>query len=347
MKKVVIERPGGYGQLRFKEFPTPTPGEGEVLVEVSAASINFADVVVRQGLYKSAKEYVGWPITPGFDFAGKISACGAGVTDLEPESQVFGVTRFGAYATHLCVPRHQVYVIPENSKFSVDEWAAFPAVFLTAYHALFQNFVLRPGMRILIHSAAGGVGTALLQLAKIAGCWTVGVVGHSSKIETALRYGADVVIDKSRENLWGRAKSVCPEGFDVVFDGNGPATLRQSYRHLAPTGKLAAYGYHSMFSRRGGFPNYFKLAVQYLRIPRWNSLKMLNDNKSIIAFNLSFLFHRRDLFSAAMHDLLRWVEEGKIKAPPIERFPFAEAAAAHRSLESAMTVGKLLLKMKP
>jgi len=345
MRKIVIERPGGYRRLTLREFPTPTPGENEVLVEVSAAGVNFADVVIRLGLYRSAKEFVGWPITPGFEFSGKVSACGRAVSDLALGASVFGVTRFGAYASHVCVPRHQVFPISEGSKFSADDWAAFPTVFLTAYHGLFHHFIIRPGMRVLVHSAAGGVGGALLQLGKIAGCEMVGVVGSSHKVKAALDLGADSVIDKSRENLWTKAREICRGGFDVVFDGNGPSTLRQSYRHLAPTGKLVAYGFHSFFSKRGGSLNYLKLLLQYLRLPRWNPLEMTNDNKSIISFNLSYLFHRSDLLGEALEHLVTWVEEGKIKPVPLQRFPFEKVADAHRALESGTTVGKLVLKL--
>ncbi|MGB9438925.1 MAG: medium chain dehydrogenase/reductase family protein [Desulfobacterales bacterium] len=344
MKKIVIERPGGYGRLQIKEFPTPTPQNQEVLIEVSAAGVNFADVFVRLGLYKSGKEFVGWPITPGFEFSGKVIKCGRDVSGLAEGTPVFGITRFGAYASHLCVPGSQVFALPDGSKFSSDDWAAFPAVFLTAYHGLFQNIVVRPEMKILVHSAAGGVGGALLQLGKIADCYMVGVVGAGHKVDSAVEYGADVVIDKSKDNLWTKAEAVCPHGFDVVFDANGPATLKQSYRHLAPSGKLVAYGFHSMLSKRGGFPNYFKLAYEYFRIPRWSPLNMTNENKSLIAFNLSYLFDRMDLLKASMQDLMDWVAEGKIQAPVRRTYPFDRVADAHRALESGNTVGKLILK---
>ena len=344
VKKIVIERPGGYGRLQIKEFPTPTPQNQEVLIEVSAAGVNFADVFVRLGLYKSGKEFVGWPITPGFEFSGKVIKCGRDVSGLAEGTPVFGITRFGAYASHLCVPGSQVFALPDGSKFSSDDWAAFPAVFLTAYHGLFQNIVVRPEMKILVHSAAGGVGGALLQLGKIADCYMVGVVGAGHKVDSAVEYGADVVIDKSKDNLWTKAEAVCPHGFDVVFDANGPATLKQSYRHLAPSGKLVSYGFHSMLSKRGGFPNYFKLAYEYFRIPRWSPLNMTNENKSLIAFNLSYLFDRMDLLKASMQDLMDWVAEGKIQAPVRRTYPFDRVADAHRALESGNTVGKLILK---
>jgi NADPH:quinone reductase-like Zn-dependent oxidoreductase len=345
MKKIVIQRPGGYRQLKIKQFPLPSPQNDEVLIEISAAGVNFADVVIRQGLYKSAKKYVGWPITPGFEFSGRVLQCGKTVSDLAEGTSVFGVSRFGAYSSNICLPRHQVFAIPADSRFTSDIWAGFPAVFLTAYHGLFQNFVLRPEMKMLIHSAAGGVGGALIQLAKIAGCHVTAVVGASHKIDAAKEYGADVVIDKSKEDLWKRARAVCPSGFDVVFDGNGPLTLKQSYRHLAPTGKLVSYGFHSMFSKRGGFPNYIKLVYWYFRLPRWNPLHMTNDNKSIISFNLSYLFDRADLLAEAMQSLLAWVAAGKIKPPVLQAFAFDKVADAHRALESGATVGKLILKL--
>jgi len=344
MKKIVIERPGGFRQLKIMEFPTPEPQKGEVLIEISAAGVNFADIFIRMGLYKSAKEFVGWPITPGFDFSGEVLKCGPGVSDLVEGSAVFGVTRFGAYSSHICVPRHQIFKIADNSKFTSDQWGAFPTVFLTAYYGLFQNIVLRPPMKILVHSAAGGVGGALLQLGNIAGCQMTGVVGSSHKVNAALECGAEVVIDKSKEDIWAKAEEICPHGYDVVFDGNGPDTLKQSYQHLAPSGKLVMYGFHTMLSKRGGVFSYPKLAFQYFRVPRWSPLKMTNDNKSLIAFNLSYLFNRTDMLEEAMQALITWVEAGKINAPLVQSFLYDKVADAHRALESGKTVGKLILK---
>ncbi len=342
MRKVVIHRPGGYGRLNIEEHPDPIPKRGEVLVGVTASGVNFADALVRQGVYASAKVYVGWPITPGFEFAGRLLAVGADVSEWTAGQRVFGISRFGAYATHVCVPAAQIFPIPGG--FSDAEAGAFPAVFLTAYHALYQHVHLRPGMHALIHSAAGGVGTALLQLAKVVGLHTTAVVGATHKVEVARRFGADVVIDKSREELWSRAERVCPPGFDLVLDGNGPSTLKQSYSHLAPVGKLVTYGFHSMFSKRGGFPNYPRLLWQLLKIPCFSPRNLVNDNRSIIAFNVSYLVDRIDLVREGMNDLLAWVESGKIRAPEITQFDFERVADAQRAIESGTTTGKLVLR---
>jgi NADPH:quinone reductase-like Zn-dependent oxidoreductase len=293
------------------------------------------------GLYASARKYVGWPITPGFEFAGTVHAVGASITDLKPGDRVFGVTRFGGYSTHVAVPRHQVFSLP--ARLDMAQAAGFPTVFLTAYFALFELAHPRPGNTLLVHSAAGGVGGALLQLGRIAGCRTVGVVGASHKVETARALGADVVIDKSREDLWRAAERAAPHGYDVVLDANGVSTLRESYRHLAQPGKLVLYGFHSMLPREGGRPNWVKLAADFLRTPRFNPLQLTGDNASVLAFNLSYLFERRDVLAESMGRLLTWLDEDRITPPPVTRFAFDRVAEAHRALESGATVGKLVL----
>jgi synaptic vesicle membrane protein VAT-1 len=343
LRKIVIHSAGSYEALRLEEHADPTPGNGEVLIATQAAGVNYADCIVRMGLYESAKKYVGWPITPGFEVAGTVAALGAGVTDLEVGAPVFGVTRFGGYASSVAVPRHQVFALPRG--LSMEEAAAFPAVAMTAYYALYELVRLRPGMVVLVHSAAGGVGGALLSLGRIAGCRMVGVVGAAHKVEAARRMGADAVIDKSQEALWKAAEQLAPEGYDVVLDANGIETLRQSYRHLAPAGKLVIYGFHTMMPRKGGRPSYPKLAVDYLRTPRFNPLDLCNDNKSVLAFNLSYLFDKTELLREAMDRLLGWLDEGRLAPPKVTAFPLEQVADAHRAIESGTTVGKLALTM--
>ncbi|MDY7226363.1 synaptic vesicle VAT-1 family membrane protein [Hyalangium rubrum] len=340
-RKVLIHRAGGYERLTLEPLAVPVPKAGEVLVATEAIGVNYADCVIRMGLYASAKEYVGWPITPGFEFAGTVAAVGEGVSDLAPGARVLGVTRFGGYSTHIAVPRHQLFPVP--SQLDMAQAAGFPTVFLTAYYALFELAHPRPGASILVHSAAGGVGSALVQLGRIAGCRVVGIVGSSHKVETARAMGADVVIDKSSEDLWKAAEKASPQGYDVVLDANGVSTLRQSYAHLGSTGKLIIYGFHSMMPRRGGRPNWLKLAWDWLRTPRYNPLTLTNDNTSVLAFNLSYLFDQHALLTESMTRLLSWVEEGRLVAPPVKRFPLDQVAEAHRAIESGTTVGKLVL----
>src|SRR5690606_20521168 len=150
------------------------------------------------GLYSSAKEFVGWPITPGFETAGVVAAVGEGVDDLTVGDRVFALTLFNGYASQICAPRGYVFRMPERLSF--EEAAAFPSVYLTAWYALHELAHPRAGQKVLVHSAAGGVGGCLVQLAKRAGCEVTGVVGASHKVEAVRAQGADHVIDKSRES---------------------------------------------------------------------------------------------------------------------------------------------------
>ncbi len=341
MQKVVIHRPGGHDRLCIEQHPDLAPGPGEVLVAVEAIGVNYADCVTRMGLYASAKHYVGFPITPGFEVAGRVAAVGPGVSDLQAGTEVMAVTRFNGYATQVVVKRDQVF--PRPAKLSVPQAAGFAAVFLTAWFALFELAHPRAGDTLLVHSAAGGVGGALVQLGRIAGCKVVGVVGASHKVDPVRLLGADEVIDKLREDLWQAAERISPEGYNVVLDANGVSTLQQSYRHLAPVGKLVVYGFHSMLPRKGGRPNRLRLLWDYTRTPRFNPFSLTTRNRSVLGFNLSFLFDRSELLHEAMDQLLRWVEDDKIQPLAVYTYPFEQVAQAHRDLESGQTVGKLVL----
>lgn len=341
MKKVVIHKAGDYKQLKIEECQSLSASGNEVVVDVKATGINYADIVIRWGLYESAKQMVGWPITPGFEYSGIVKAVGPNVQRFKVGDKVIGVSLFNAYASEVKVPENYLYHLPE--KMSYEDAAGFPAVMMTAYHALFQNVVVRPGMTALIHSAAGGVGSSLVQLCRIYGIKTVGVVGSSHKVQSVKDLGCDYVIDKSKENLWKKVEEYAPNGVDLAFDANGPETLKESYNHLAACGKLISYGAHSMLPKTGGKVNWPKLIKDYLKAPRFNPINMTSENKSLITFNLSFLFARQDLFTEAMSQLLKWYEEGKLRAPVVKSFPMEEVGEAHKQLESGMTIGKLVL----
>lgn len=340
-RRVRIHAAGSYDQLRIEPFTPRDPAADEVHVRVRHAGVNYADTAVRMGLYESAKKYVGWPITPGFEVSGTVARVGAEVRDLAVGDEVLAFTRFDGYASDVVVPRAQVFRRP--AQLSSEEAAAFPAVAMTAWWALFELVHPRPGATVLVHSAAGGVGSMLVQLSKIAGARVVAVVGASHKVEAARALGADVVIDKSREPLWKAAEQASPDGYDVVLDANGVSTLRESWSHLAPAGKLVVYGFHSMMPKKGGLPNWPSLAWDWLRTPRFNPLDMTTSNRSVLAFNLSFLFDRRDILAEGAAQLFGWLEAGRLKMPAVQVYPVEKVADAHRDIESGTTVGKLVL----
>ena len=336
-----MHRPGGHERLVVEEHPRPEAGPGEIRVEVAAAGINFADCLIRMGLYKSSRDQVGWPVTPGFEVAGRVAAVGAEVDDLEPGDRVLAVTRFGGYATEIVIPRAQAFRLPGG--LDMKRAAAFPSAFLTAWYALLELAHPRPGESMLVHSASGGVGGALVQLGKVAGCRVVGVVGGRHKVETARELGADEVIDRSAEELWPAVERLAPEGFHLIFDANGVDTLWQSYRHLGRPGKLVVYGFHTMLAKGASRPSWPRLLLAWLRTPRFDPLRMTNSNRSVLAFNLSYLHRETERLREAMTLLLGWLEEGRIVPPPVRTFPLERVAEAHREIESGRTVGKLVL----
>lgn len=343
MQIIQIDRPGGHDRLRVVEVPDPQPGADEVLIDVAATGVNFADCIARMGLYKSAREKVGWPLTPGFEVAGRVAAVGAEVRGIREGDRVMALTLFNGYSTRLVVPVEQVQIIPDH--WSLTEAAGFPTVFLTAWYALHVLGRVQSGHRLLLHSAAGGVGQALVQLGLQAGAEVVGVVGAAHKCQALAPYGIPL-IDKSSQALWPAARSHCPQGYDLIPDANGYQTLKQSYQHLAPGGRLIVYGFHSMFSfdRHGrGRVNWPALLLGWLRTPRFNPLAMTSDNRSVLAFNLSFMGHQKAILREGFHQLMAGVEAGALRPLPVTRYPFDRVADAHHDLESAQTTGKLVL----
>jgi NADPH:quinone reductase-like Zn-dependent oxidoreductase len=171
----------------------------------------------------------------------------------------------------------------------------------------------------------------------------IAVVGQPHKVAVAREFGADVAIDKSVTSLWDEVKRVAPNGLDVVLDPNGAETLGGSYEHLRPTGRLIIYGFGSMLGRGKGRPNWSRLIRKYLATPRFQPLRMTNENKSVMAFNLSYLFDSLPIMREALDELYRWFEQGRIAPLPIKTYALEDVASAQRALETGETTGKLVL----
>jgi NADPH:quinone reductase-like Zn-dependent oxidoreductase len=175
----------------------------------------------------------------------------------------------------------------------------------------------------------------------------IAVVGAPHKREIPRALGAEIVIDKSQENLWTRVETLAPKGCEVVLDANGASTLAASYSHLAPTGRLVVYGFHSMLPTSGGRPGWIRLARTWLKTPRFDPLAMTRENRSVLAFNLSFLGDRAELLVRGMTWLLAELDAGRLQPPRVEAYRFEDVADAHRALESGLTTGKLALTRAP
>ena len=345
MQKVQIAAPGGYDRLKVITSPDLQPGPGQVRIAVNAAGVNYADCVARMGLYASAKKYEGWPLTPGFEVAGTVDALGPNVTDLALGERVIALVRFGGYASQVVAPRAQVLRFPQA--WSDTEAAGFAVAFFTAWFGLEHLARVRPGEAVLVHSAAGGVGQALVQLAKANGAKVFGVVRGSHKLEPLQALGCDGLCDKATTDWVKAAQVFAPGGFAVALDANGVETLGDSYRLLAPAGRLVVYGFATMLQRGGqGRPNWLRLAWSWLRTPRFNPLDLTTQNKSLLAFNLSFLFDRADLLAEAVERLWPLAASGQLLPVPTRSYGLADVAEAHRALESGQTAGKLVLAMR-
>jgi NADPH:quinone reductase-like Zn-dependent oxidoreductase len=254
---------------------------------------------------------------------------------------VMAATFFGGYASYITVDQDYVFAKPES--FSFVEAAGTLATYLTAYYALFELAHPRVGDRILIHSAAGGVGMVLVQLSHALGLEVTGVVGSSHKVPVLARLNPAHIIDKSSTALWTRALDLVPHGYDVICDANGVSTLKDSYQHLRRPGKLVVYGFASMLPKSKGRPNWFKLAKGYCSTPRFNPLELTASSKSILAFNLSYLFDRTDVLHDAMAQFETLVANGSLAPPDCTTYPFSSVAQAHRAIETGNTTGKLVL----
>jgi NADPH:quinone reductase-like Zn-dependent oxidoreductase len=340
MRRILIDRPGGYDRLRLVEESDPTPAAGEVLIAVDAAGVNYADSIVRMGLYASANTLHGYPITPGFEVAGQVVALGTDVQGFAIGDRVVALTLFEGYSSHLRVPQDQVFVLPAS--LDTLHAAALPTVFLTAWFMATQQVLPRPGDTWLVHSAAGGVGSALCQLGRLAGCRVIGVVGAAHKVAHAASMGAAAVLDKSVQDPWPVVRRLAPAGCQAIFDANGVSTLAQSYAHLAPAGKLCVYGFASMLPRNGRL-NWLTLARDWLRTPRFNPLDMTQSNRSVLACNLSFLAAEAPRLSEGMRWLLERFADGRLQTLPVQTYALAQAADAQRHIESGRSIGKLVL----
>jgi NADPH:quinone reductase-like Zn-dependent oxidoreductase len=334
LQRVRIHRPGGYRRLRLEPFTPPAPEPGQIRIRTAAIGVNFADGLVRMGLYAPARRYVGWPITPGFELAGEVDAVGTG---LDPAAwhgrRVVALTRFDAYAETVVVDADLTAPLPGG--WSMAEGAAFPVNALTARHAL-RLADAPAGTAVLVHSAAGGVGHWLVQLARTAGLAVTGTVGRAEKVEAVTALGAArCLVRGSREE---RADATA---YQAVFDAQGPASWRRSYDRLAPTGRLVVYGAHGLTG--GGGLRWWRGGLDYLTRPRFDPLRLCADNRGVLGFNLAYLFDRRAVMRADLEDVAAMVAAGTVRLPPITILRLREVAEAHRRLESGATVGKLVL----
>ena len=321
MKAIVFGETGGPEVLKLADVPKPEVRPGMVLIKVHAIGVNFADVRFRQGLYVVKPKL---PDTPGMEAAGVVEAVGAGVTGFTPGDRVAAFT-VKSYAEYCQAPAPMVVPLPEGVGF-VDG-AAFPVQVMTAYHMLHTMDAVGPGKTVLVHSAAGGVGLVAVQLAKIAGARVIGTVSSDAKAPLVKEAGADEVINYTTQNFADEAlKRTGDRGVDLILDAVGKPTFEDGLRCLAPLGHLILYG------RAGGPTDPLNVATLSAK-----SIKVSGFMVPTVTRN----FPEKTRESA--RHCFALMAEGRLKLHIGKTFPLAQAADAHRFLESRQSTGKLVL----
>lgn len=338
-KRQVYRMPkaGSIKKLNLQTELLEVPGKDQVCVQVKAIGLNFADIFAMQGLYKATPP---GSFIPGLEFSGRIIAVGKDVDNWQVGDHVMGVTKFGGYVSHLNI--NQNYVVSLPMDWSFEEGAGFLVQGLTAYYALTALGNLKKGMTVLIHSAAGGVGIMANRICKHYGAFTIGSVGSSKKVEFLINEEAyDEVIVRD-DNFYGKLQAVLAgRPLHLVMECIGGKILQQSWEAMAPMGRMIAYGSAS-FTSHSSSPNYLKLIWQYLKRPKIDPLRLPSQNKSLMGFNLIFLYEQ----TALMHEMLNGLLELRLKPQHIGHvFAFNEMHQAIRLFQSGKTVGKVVVKL--
>lgn len=320
MRAIRVHAIGGPEVLQYEEVTIPEPQAGEVRVKIEAAGVNYIDTYQRSGLYQ-----VPLPFTPGQEAAGVVDAVGAGVTEVKVGDRVAYAGALGAYAEYAIAPAWRVVRLPDEV--STQQAAAVMLQGMTAHYLACDTFPLKPGDTALVHAAAGGVGLLLTQIAKMRGARVIGTVSTQDKAALAKQMGADEVILYTETDFAVAVKQLTNgKGVDVVYDSVGKTTFDKSLNCLRPRGYLVLYGQSS-----GPVP---PLDPQVL-----NAKGSLYLTRPMLAH---YTATREELLRRA-NDLFEWLRAGKLHVRIDSTFPLAQAAEAHRTLQSRATKGKILL----
>ncbi|MEM7677055.1 MAG: medium chain dehydrogenase/reductase family protein [Myxococcota bacterium] len=338
MQQIVIPRHGAPDVLELRESTDPQAQEGEIRIRVKAAGVNFADLLARIGVYRDAPKP---PCVVGFEVAGIVDQIGDRTdTEIKVGDRVLAMPRFGGYADVISVPVDYVFRMPDTMTF--EQGAAFPTVYLAAHHALLYMGPLRDNSRVLVHSAAGGVGVAAIQLAKLKNCTVFGTASPS-KHEFLQEIGCDHAFSYSD---WhdGIRNVVKDAGVDIILDPVGGRSWSDSYDLLGPCGRMVCFGASMNASKRRNLMQILKFFAQ---IPQFKPLHLMNDNRQVGGFNLRRLFDHPSIIRPQMEALIDMFERGEV-APHVDRtFAFNEAAKAHMWLHDRKARGKVILMAVP
>jgi NADPH:quinone reductase-like Zn-dependent oxidoreductase len=331
VRAVEIPKYGPPEVLRVIEGEDPVPAAGEVVIDVAACGVNFADTMARVGLYADAPKP---PMVVGYEVAGTVAAVGEGVDAARVGERVMAGTQFGGYASRVAVPAADA--IPLAEWLSFEQGAAIPVNYATAWAGLIGYGSLREGEKVLIHAAGGGVGIAATQIAKRFGAEVWGTASPS-KHDAIRANGVDHAVDYRSSGWW---EGLPP--FDLILDAIGGRQFRRSYAMLRAGGRLVAFGASSV--HRGDKRNYAKVLPEALPMLRgFNLIEQMEASKAVIGLNMLTLWDAKGSLDEYIEPLRAWIDEGKLRPVVAEAFPLERGGDAHRYMGERKNVGKVVL----
>jgi synaptic vesicle membrane protein VAT-1 len=340
MRAAVVARKGGPDVLEIRELPEPEPGPGQVCVRVKAIGLNFADVLMRLGVYTGTPAT---PFVPGLEFSGVVEKVGAAVETFRGGESVMAVNGFGSHAELVALDARRAMRLP--ARMSFEEGAAFPVNYLSAHCGLVHLGRLCAGERLLLHAAAGGVGIASIQLARHIGAETFGTAGSAAKVEFIRSMGVEHAINYRAEDFAAAIRrQVGHNAIDVVMDSVAGRLFRPGWNLLAPMGRYIIYGMASV-SGTGGL-NYLRAAREFLALPRIQPLQMVAANRTLSGFHLGTLDPAHPYFRTATAEILKLYEHGVLRPFIGATFPFEKIREAHAHLQSRASTGKVVVTIR-
>ena len=336
MKAVFLVNKGSANKaFEIREIEMPKPNAGQVLIKVDAFGLNFADVMARNGMYKEAPPM---PCVLGYDVAGTITAIGKDVTELSIGDRVTAMTRFGGYATYAIADAMATAKIPD--RMNATTATALTTQYCTAYFAAAEMVNLHANDKVMIHSGAGGVGTALIQLAKHKQCEIFATAGTTEKVEYLRKLGVQHVINYTTHDFEKEISLITNgKGVDVIFDAVGGKSIKKGFRSLAAGGRIVCYGAADMTGK-----NIFGKLSAALAFGIYHPLMFMMASKSMIGINmLSIGDNKPAVLKRCLEAVVALTEAGIFKPVIGKTFTVAQISEAHEYLEKRNSIGKIAI----
>lgn len=325
---------GSIKDLKLVEDRLEEPAENEVTIEIKAIGLNFADLFAIQGLYSATPK---GSFIPGLEYSGTIIKKGKSVVEFEIGDKIMGAIRFGAYASHINIGGKYIMKLPAG--WSFEEGASFIVQALTAYYSLVELGNIKNEYTVLINSAAGGVGIYANRIAKKYDAFTIGTIGSESKRNFLINEGFDEVVVRNK-NFGAQLKSALGDRkLNLVLESIGGKVFKESFKVMGPSGRIMVFG-GAQYMSNSSRPNLFKILPKYLSRPKIDPLSLSDSNKSVMGFNLIYLWDRPDELKRMAENVLKM----NLEKPHIGKvFPFKKLLSALKYFQTGRSIGKVVI----